>query len=968
MKHSVSLLIQESSGAFLVIQRGGAPRRFENLWEFPGGKVDPGETPHQALLREVREETGLNASVPESEPAFRIAAPGGGGVEYAFFAWQCPPPRPEIRLSDEHQAFQWLSFAEARRLKLMEPHRKFLERYWHQQQIAAYQAEWPHYQTYAAALERVLKKACALSVPESVVQARPKSIASFAEKCVRKQDRYPDAVNQMTDLCGGRVILPTLEQVRAFQQFVEHNFEVLERDDKTTLLGEDKFGYRDMHYLVRLKPERAEAVGFAAEECQAIGSRIAELQVRSFVQHVWADILHDRIYKAPLKLSGEARRTGALLAAVMEDCDRSFNALAGQLDGMAANYSAYVSPDNLDHEIKTQNLLLASASGDERPGVALRVARLIAARGEWEEIVTLLRPHQNETGPLEEALLLELGGALCHAHRASPKSAAYREGQEFLQRAIQGCEHPDFSAVPNLRRICGLHSRALARLGWSWEPLDAEAYRARDCYRRAVELEPANPYYLADMLGFELKFAAGFDIVAGFRAAINSALATCRQHAIAGTELPAAFFTSARLNLLLGEYYSALNDYACGIRHWLSREGSLTRDFVEDEIAWLHRVQAGKPLPEEYRWAGELLLLVQTLRDPAGKAPAASNRISAPVLMVAGGAAGLAPEKAALVESLLREALPTLAGTVVSGGSTSGVSGLVGKVAGDLARAGRKNFKLLGYIPQSLPHDAGKDERYDEVRVCGSNQFTPAQVLCSWNDLLNAGIKPSDVWVLGFGGGKISAFEYRLALALGATVGVVHWPGDAAEELLSDPLWPAPNLFPLPRDAKTIRAFVVRDGCPFGETELVEMAREFHNRYRADNPGKIKPDNLKPWEQLPDTYRTANLEQAAYVIRILEAAGFGVRKTAGKPVIFGGFTAADIELMAELEHGRWNIERLRDHWRYGPVKDEDRRLHPCLVAWTELPDGEAGVKKYDRDAVRAFPEILARAGLEVFRK
>ena len=834
-------------------------------------------------------------------------------------------------------------------------------------QIEAYTLERPNYKHFAEALERVLKKACAISVPEAVVQARPKGIASFAEKCVRRHDKYPDPVNQLTDLCGGRVILPTLEQARAVREFIEHNFTVLERDDKSTLLGEDKFGYRDMHYLVQLNPARAAAIGFTAEDCKLIGGRIAELQVRSVVQHAWADILHDRMYKAPLKLSSEAKRTGALLAAIMEEGDRNFNTLAGQLDGMAANYSAYVTPENVDAEIETQNLLLANASPAERPAVALRVARLIASKGEWESIVTLLKPHQNEPGPLGEAVRLELGCALCQVHRASPMSAAYRAGQKLLQQVIQACEAPDYSTVPNLRRNRGIHSRALARLGWSWEPLEAEAYQARACYCQAVELEPANPYFLANMLGFELKFAAGTDLVTGFRAAINSALDTCRQHAIVGTELPAAFFTSAKLNLLLKRYYPALNDYICGIRHWLGRGGGMTGHFLEDEIAWLHRVHAGKALSEQYQWAEDLLRLAQTLRAGADQT-ASDTGWQAPVLIVAGGAASLPPAKNPLVESLLTEAFLALAGTVISGGSTSGVSGLAGKAAGELARAKKKNFKLVGYIPHSLPQDVKKDGNYDEVRICGLDHFSPAQVLCSWNDLLGAGIKPADVLLLGFGGGEISAFEYRLALALGATVGVVHWPGDTAEVLLNDPLWQVSNLFPLPEDPKTVRAFVVRDGYPFGPAELTEMAREFHERYRADNRGKIKPDNLKGWEHLPATYVKANREQAAYAIRILEAAGFGVRKAAGQPVIFNAFTKDDIELMAELEHGRWNIERLRDKWRYGPVKDEERKLHPCLVSWLKLKDGDDGVKKYDRNSVCAFPAILAKAGLEVFRK
>ena len=97
-----------------------------------------------------------------------------------------------------------------------------------------------------------------------------------------------------------------------------------------------------------------------------------------------------------------------------------------------------------------------------------------------------------------------------------------------------------------------------------------------------------------------------------------------------------------------------------------------------------------------------------------------------------------------------------------------------------------------------------------------------------------AGIKAADVRVLGFGGGEIAAFEYRLALALGATVGVVSGTGGAVDELLKDRLWsavPELRIFPLPPDAKTLRAFVVPDGFKFEAAILEEMAQEFHARY-----------------------------------------------------------------------------------------------------------------------------------------
>ena len=69
-----------------------------------------------------------------------------------------------------------------------------------QQQIAAYAKEFPIYKNYAAALKRVLEKACEVSVPGVIVQTRAKDIASFAEKCVRKFAKYKNPVKDLTDL------------------------------------------------------------------------------------------------------------------------------------------------------------------------------------------------------------------------------------------------------------------------------------------------------------------------------------------------------------------------------------------------------------------------------------------------------------------------------------------------------------------------------------------------------------------------------------------------------------------------------------------------------------------------------------------------------------------------------------------------------------------------------------------------
>ena len=73
-----------------------------------------------------------------------------------------------------------------------------------------------------------------------------------------------------------------------------------------------------MHYIVQFRADKCGVLGITKEEFDQIGDAKAELQVRTWLQHAWADTLHDRVYKCPLKLPTEVKRSGNLLAALME--------------------------------------------------------------------------------------------------------------------------------------------------------------------------------------------------------------------------------------------------------------------------------------------------------------------------------------------------------------------------------------------------------------------------------------------------------------------------------------------------------------------------------------------------------------------------------------------------------------------------------------------------------------------------
>lgn len=67
----------------------------------------------------------------------------------------------------------------------------------------------------------------------------------------------------------------------------------------------------------------------------------------------------------------------------------------------------------------------------------------------------------------------------------------------------------------------------------------------------------------------------------------------------------------------------------------------------------------------------------------------------------------------------------------------------------------------------------------------------------------------------------------------------------------------------------------------------------------------------------------------------------------------------EVETIAELNHDVWSAKRIAEGWRYGPKRDDDSKLHPCLVAYAHLPETE---KSYDRDTAQVVVAELLKRG------
>ncbi|WP_194835523.1 NUDIX hydrolase [Nocardia sp. XZ_19_369] len=97
-------------GRVLLLQRP-ADDFMGGIWELPSGKVDPGETLDEALIREVKEETGLDvASIRKYLGEFDYRSGSGKTSRQFNFTVDVVDPEP-VELT-EHDAYTWTSLAE----------------------------------------------------------------------------------------------------------------------------------------------------------------------------------------------------------------------------------------------------------------------------------------------------------------------------------------------------------------------------------------------------------------------------------------------------------------------------------------------------------------------------------------------------------------------------------------------------------------------------------------------------------------------------------------------------------------------------------------------------------------------------------------------------------------------------------------------------------------------------------------
>ncbi|MGP9420597.1 GTP pyrophosphokinase [Pseudomonas reactans] len=183
------------------------------------------------------------------------------------------------------------------------------------------------------------------------VSYRTKSKEGILEKVGRKQ--YKNPIEELTDISGVRVILYLESDIAKVSDIIKSTLHI---DDKNSMnnegrLSSDKIGYRSVHYVCDIGEKRN-----ALEEYEFISGLNCEIQVRTMLQHAWAELTHDRNYKLGANLPLQIQRKINLFSGMLEIADEGFSEIVNSIE----EYKESIKDNDLDQlfpqEINSINL------------------------------------------------------------------------------------------------------------------------------------------------------------------------------------------------------------------------------------------------------------------------------------------------------------------------------------------------------------------------------------------------------------------------------------------------------------------------------------------------------------------------------------------------------------------------------------------------------------------------------------
>jgi len=441
----------------------------------------------------------------------------------------------------------------------------------------------PDYEQYADVLQLILESACRTYAPLAIVTARAKKVDGFIEKCYRKKcretQRDPLGEQGFTDLCGARVIVHTTQQVEEVCEFIREQFTIVEEGDTKTRLKDSEFGYLSYHFIVKFKPDTPFILGVDTH-LEFLKNLKAEIQVRTVLQHAWADMLHDRLYKAPVKPLKRHDRFAAQLAALMETGDTQYERLVEDFDVYSLNTTIAKPMADVERELA----ILRGMNEKEiysftRLANSLKMAGFQRIVGRHDETVALLKDFVEQLDPnldktTRARLLYEYGYAQCKG-KGQTHINVHADGRKNLKKAIEEYGQPS----PARNELWTHDKRFYLEMLLAMGECATDEHVRQQYHEKALGVDATNPYALCKLVHVYQNSSAHM------AATLKAAIRVADDHRTTQINVPSVYFALGRLNFAAGKEDRGFAHYCEGLRFFVNLPETERKNlWLEDKL------------------------------------------------------------------------------------------------------------------------------------------------------------------------------------------------------------------------------------------------------------------------------------------------------------------------------------------------------------------------------------------------